>query len=265
MFLNSNIFGERRLIKRMYQEEMFVVLSGPSCVGKGPLHNALRKFYPDTERRLRKLTLYNSRSPRPGEQEGIDYYFRTREEIESLRDQEGYLVLDVRGDLQALATRDLESVLQAGLNPFFEGNPFVPTELWKHPSISAIPRISVFLSPLSREEILYLKQSSRGISLPEFITDVMRRKLLRRTQRQKGILSLQDLNNIEARAQSAYREMQLAWQFDYVIPNHDGEDSENWEQFYYPLADARKALLSFAAILNGQTPVNAEKWEPDLL
>jgi len=24
----------------------FVMLSGPSCVGKGPLHSALKRFYP---------------------------------------------------------------------------------------------------------------------------------------------------------------------------------------------------------------------------
>ena len=62
----------------------FVMLSGPSCVGKGPLYSALRKFYPDLAGRLDKIVLYNSRDPRPGEQEGIDYYFRPRSEIEEL-------------------------------------------------------------------------------------------------------------------------------------------------------------------------------------
>jgi hypothetical protein len=32
-------------------------------------------------------------------------------------------------------------------------------------------------------------------------------------------------------------------------PNHDGEASENWDAFYYPLGDAREALLAFAALL----------------
>jgi len=169
----------------------------------------------------------------------------------------------VRGDLQALDIENLLSVLAEGDNAFFEGNPFVPTELWKSPSFSDIPRISVFLSPLSRDEIIYLRQ--QGIDLREFVTDVMRRKLLRRTERQKGLLSIKDLTNIEARAESAYSEMQLAWQFDYVIPNHDGEDSEHWDQFYYPIGDARRALLAFASILKGEHPFGAEKWEPDLL
>ena len=32
-------------------------------------------------------------------------------------------------------------------------------------------------------------------------------------------------------------------------PNHDGEASENWDAFCYPLGDAREALLAFAALL----------------
>jgi guanylate kinase len=41
--------------------------------------------------------------------------------------------------------------------------------------------------------------------LSDFLTDVMRRKLLRRTQRQKGILSLKDLENIELRLERLCR------------------------------------------------------------
>jgi guanylate kinase len=45
----------------------FIILSGPSCVGKGPLHSAFSKFYPEMAASLHKLVLYNCRSPRPGE------------------------------------------------------------------------------------------------------------------------------------------------------------------------------------------------------
>ena len=243
----------------------FVVLSGPSCVGKGPLHKALKRFYPELEAKLEKLVLYNSRAPRPGEQDGVDYHFRPRQEIEDLGKREGYIVLDVRGDLQGLDLQDLRQILRGERDAFFEGNPFVPLEALKSSLLADVPRLSVFLSPLSRDEILYLKDSDRRVSLPSFVTDVMRRKLLRRTVKQKGILSLKDLENVERRASSAYREMSLAWHFDCVLPNHDGEDSENWEAFYYPIGDARKALLAFAAILGGEKPEYAETWSEDLL
>jgi len=90
-----------------------VILSGPSCVGKSPLYAALRKFYPHLAERLTKLVLYDSRAPRPGEVEGVDFYFRTRAYLEGLRGKEGFTVFEVRGDLQALDARELERKLAA--------------------------------------------------------------------------------------------------------------------------------------------------------
>jgi len=241
----------------------FIILSGPSCVGKGPLHNAFSKFYPEQAAVLRKLVLYNCRAPRPGEIDGKDYRFRPREEIERLSRKENFIVLDVRGDLQAVDLSEVDRGLAQG-ELFFEGNPFVGRKLLEALA-SKVSLLSVFLAPLSREEILFLGLPDRNVSLPDFVTDVMRRKLLRRTQRQKGILSLKDLENIERRASSAYTELKDAWRFDYVISNHDGEDSENWDAFYYPVGDAGKTLNIFAELIAGRTPAGAEKWEAALL
>jgi guanylate kinase len=241
-----------------------VILSGPSCVGKSPLEKALAKFHPHLRRTLRKLVLYNSRSPRPGELDGVDYHFRTRSKVEALRAQTRYAVLDVRGDLQALDVEELRGWLDES-NAFFEGNPFVGRALQTHPALAGIDRLSVFLSPLSKEEVIYLKAPERNVSLSDLVADVMRRKLLRRTRRQKLELSAKDLENIDARATSAYRELKEAWHFDYVIPNHDGEDSDNWEAFYYPIGDARKALSAFAGLLEGKVQPGVEKWEENLI
>jgi guanylate kinase len=241
-----------------------VILSGPSCVGKSPLDRALARLRPDLHQRLQKLVLHNSRDPRPGERDGVDYYFRSRTQIEGLRSQERFAVLDVRGDLQALDLSELTSLLERG-DAFFEGNPFVGRLLQTHPALAQARRLSVFLAPLSKDEILFLKDPARNLSLPELVTDVMRRKLLRRTRRQKGELSLRDLENIERRAGSAFRELQEAARFEWVIPNHDGEDSDNWEAFYYPLGEARQALLAFVELLEGRIPACAEKWEAGFL
>jgi guanylate kinase len=241
-----------------------VILSGPSCVGKSPLERALGRFYPDLRQHLQKLVLYNSRAPRPGEKDAVDYHFRTRLQIETMRAEKRFAVLDVRGDLQALDLPDLATLLDRG-DAFFEGNPFVGRLLQTHPSLARLQRLSVFLAPLSKVEILFLKDPARSLSLPELVTDVMRRKLLRRTRRQKGELSLADLENIERRAGSAFRELQEAVHFDCVIPNHDGEDSDNWEAFYYPLGDACRALLAFVDLLQSRIPACAEKWEDGLV
>jgi guanylate kinase len=240
-----------------------ILLSGPSCVGKGPLHTAFLNLYPERAVKLRKLVLYNCRSPRPGETDGKDYHFRSREEIQGLREKKNFVVLDVRGDLQAVDLKEVEQTLEQG-DLFFEGNPFVGRKL-QETFASKNPVLSIFLAPLSREEIMFLQSQAGGLSLPDFLTDVMRRKLLRRTQRQKNILSLKDLENIERRAASAYTELKEAWNFEHIIPNHDGEDSENWNAFYCPIGDARKALLAFTDLLDGKVSPLVEKWDRQLL
>ena len=240
-----------------------VILSGPSCVGKSPLAKALGRFHPDLSAKLRSVVLHNSRSPRPGERDGEDYHFRSREEIETLRDQARYVVMDVRGDLQALDLEELGGLLDRG-DAFFEGNPFIGRTLQTHPKLCDVNRLSMFLSPLAREEILFLRDRARA-SVADLVTDVMRRKLLRRAQRQKTHLSLRDLEEIERRAGSAYRELKEAHHFEHVIPNHDGEDSDNWEAFYYPLGDARRAFLAVVALLRGEEPMSVERWEEGLL
>ncbi len=243
-----------------------VVIGGPSCVGKGPLFSALRRFHPELTGRLRQLVLYNDRAPRPGEEDGVDYFFRPREEIEALRGRDGFVVAEVRGDLQALEINQINQIMNDGLDPFFEGNPFIPAALREAGVFDRFPTLTVFLSPLSGEEIRYLTAPDRQVDLGRFLTDVQRRKLLHRTQRQKGQpLSLVDLENIERRAASAIVELREAWRFDNVIAVHDGEANDNWDAFYYPIGDARRALLAFASLLRGEAPDAVERWDSDLL
>ncbi len=241
-----------------------VILAGPSCVGKSPIDKALGRFYPDLRNNLQHLVLYNSRAPRPGEEDGIDYHFRDRQEISALEGQDRFVVMEVRGDLQALDIQELKNQLNYG-DVFFEGNPFVGRVLQTHEKLSTIERLSAFMSPLSKDEIKELSAPENGSNLQKIVTDIMRRKLLRRTRKQKGELSLKDLENIETRASSAYRELKDANHFDYVLPNHDGEDSEHWDAFYYPIGDARKALLAFVDLLKGKESSLVESWEKDLI
>jgi len=240
-----------------------VILSGPSCVGKSPLARALGRLYPELRAKLAPVVLYTSRAPRPGERDGVDFHFRSREQVEALRGDEAYAVLDVRGDIQALDVAGLSRGLEAH-DALFEGNPFVGRTLQTHPRLVGVRRLSLFLSPLSAAELRFLRDEAR-LPLAEFVAEVMRRKLLRRMRRQSGELSLRELEEVERRASSAYRELKEAHHFDHVLPNHDGEDSEHWEGFYYPIGDARRALLALASLLRGEAPEGAEHWPPDLL
>ncbi len=247
----------------MHAKSRLVLLTGPSGMGKSPLTRALHQCHPELAAKLLPLVLYNSRSPRPGEHDGVAYYFRSRGEIEALRNNARFLVIEARSDLQAVDLDDLRSALSAH-DVLFEGNPFVARSLQTHPALKDFARLSIFLAPLSREEIVHL-QAQPHLDLPGLITDIMRRKLLRRTRSQKGELSLQDLEEIERRAGSAYSELQLAHHFDSVIPNHDGEDSDNWQAFHHPIGDARRALLTFVDLLQGGSPSQAERWNATLL
>lgn len=56
------------------------VISGPSGSGKGTIVDELRKIAPNIGVAVSATT----RAPRPGEQEGITYYYKTREEFENL-------------------------------------------------------------------------------------------------------------------------------------------------------------------------------------
>lgn len=240
-----------------------LIISGPSGVGKSPLLKAFDKFYPNIAKNYKKLILYNSRSARPNEVDGDDYYFRTKDYLNSLRINKNYLVFDVRDDIQALDINELVNNLKTN-NIVYEGNPFVGCELIKSKLLRDVERLSIFISPLSLEEILFFK-NNENIILSELITDIMRRKLLKRTQNQKGILSIKDLENIENRAISAYEELKLAINFDFVLPNHDGEDSDHWDTFYYPIGDARKTLKALVDLLENNKSSFAEKWNENLL
>lgn len=242
------------------QSGRLVILSGPSCVGKSPLEKALARFHPDLHQTLRPLVLFNSRAPRPGEKDGSDYHFRSRAEIESLRRSDRYVVMDVRGDLQALDLDALQRDLAVS-DVLFEGNPFVGATLLTQERLTSVERLSVFMSPLSHDELAFLTGPDCSASADAVVADVMRRKLLRRTSRQKGHLSLRDLEEVERRAGSAYRELALAHHFEHIIVNHDGEDSENWDAFYYLLGDARRAMVAMVELLRTGRSAMVEQWE----
>lgn len=63
----------------MQERGMLIVLSGPSGVGKGTVRQAmLEGDYRDFQYSISMTT----RQMRPGEVDGVDYYFRTREQFE---------------------------------------------------------------------------------------------------------------------------------------------------------------------------------------
>ncbi|WEK52854.1 MAG: guanylate kinase [Candidatus Cohnella colombiensis] len=66
---------------------LLFVLSGPSGVGKGTVCAALRKRLPDLIYSVSATT----RSPREGEQDGVNYFFKSREQFQEMIERDALL------------------------------------------------------------------------------------------------------------------------------------------------------------------------------
>lgn len=65
-----------------------IVISGPSGVGKGTLYKMLFERHPET---FTLSVSHTTRKPRAGEQDGVDYFYVTMEEFESLIEAQGFV------------------------------------------------------------------------------------------------------------------------------------------------------------------------------
>jgi guanylate kinase len=237
-----------------------IVIAGPSCVGKTPLVKALAKFYPELYKSLHKLVIYTSREKRKGEYEGVDYYYRSREEIEKMGANDNYQLIRARGHMQAVDLQHLQQLLLKG-DVLYEGNTFTGNVLIKESKHC----LNVFVSPLSKSDIQNLKTANPAVNLESISFELMKRKLVRRAQNFGQKLTKSVMNNIKIRASETYSELKQAWQFSYVLPNHDGEDSDNWHLADIPLGDAFKALHALALLIEGKINPTIEQWHEDLL
>ena len=66
---------------------LLLVVSGPSGVGKGTLDKALM----DRNRKIKMSVSATTRAPRPGEIEGVHYFFKTEEEFKAMVDRGEFL------------------------------------------------------------------------------------------------------------------------------------------------------------------------------
>ena len=71
----------------MSDRGLLIVISGPSGAGKGTICANIRKEMPNLVYSVSMTT----RAPRVGEEEGINYFFRTKEEFETLLSEDAFL------------------------------------------------------------------------------------------------------------------------------------------------------------------------------
>src|SRR5690625_6753761 len=67
---------------------LLIVLSGPSGVGKGTVRKAV---FDDPDTGFKYSISMTTRKMREGEVDGVDYFFKTREEFESLIEQDKFI------------------------------------------------------------------------------------------------------------------------------------------------------------------------------
>jgi len=68
----------------MKEKGLLIVLSGPSGVGKGTVR---KEIFSQHDTAFEYSISVTTRSPREGEVDGVDYFFRTKEEFEKLIEQ----------------------------------------------------------------------------------------------------------------------------------------------------------------------------------
>jgi guanylate kinase len=227
----------------------FIIISGPSCIGKGPLLEALRRVYPELA--FGQPVRYTSRIMRPGERDGVEFHFRSATDIRALP-PERYFIYPMRNNWQALDLNELDELFSRCERIITECYPPVVLPLLEHPRVlkagTGWETRTVFLTPLTDGEIAELAEHAPERPMADIIADIMRAKQIRRAVNQGKPLSREELDDIDVRAGQAYAEMQYRRLYSDVIVNHDGEDSEHWRSTP-PLGDAGRTLHALARIM----------------
>ena len=169
---------------------VLVALSGPSGSGKGTILQMLLSQREDTVCSISATT----RSPRPGEEEGVHYYFKSRHEFERM-----------------IATNAL--LEYAEYNGNYYGTPRVPIEKWLNAGKNVLLEIEV----QGAEQVI-----DSGVPMASVFITVPSAEELERRLRGRGTESEE---SIQGRLRIARWELSRAFRYDYVVLNDTVEDA----------------------------------------
>ncbi|ALV23202.1 guanylate kinase [Mycoplasma sp. (ex Biomphalaria glabrata)] len=126
-----------------------IILSGPSGVGKGTIRHKILQNYDINFWYSVSMT---TRGPRPGEQEGIDYFFVTKEEFEKRIEHHDFLeYAQFSGNYYGTPLSIVEEKLNSGIDVFLEIEVQGATQVLLNRKIKN--KVSIFLAPPSFEEL----------------------------------------------------------------------------------------------------------------
>ncbi|MBY8912248.1 guanylate kinase [Bacillus sp. YC2] len=102
----------------MKERGLLIVLSGPSGVGKGTVRQAI---FSQEDTKFEYSISVTTRSPRAGETDGIDYFFKTRDEFEHMIENNKLLEwAEYVGNYYGTPVDYVEKTLQEGKDVFLE-------------------------------------------------------------------------------------------------------------------------------------------------
>ena len=172
----------------MAEKGLLIVLSGPSGVGKSTIIARLLRRRSD----IRFSVSATTRNPRPGEEEGLSYFFRTHEEFERMIREDAFLeYAEYVGNFYGTPERPVDEQLEEGWNVLLDIEVQGAAQVIK----KRPDAVSVFVLPPSFKE---LERRLRGRG-----TDI--------------------LGQVAARLDRARRECALAHNYTYIVVNDDAE------------------------------------------
>ncbi|WP_099352371.1 guanylate kinase [Fredinandcohnia onubensis] len=151
----------------MKERGLLIVLSGPSGVGKGTVRKAIFS-QPDTK--FQYSISMTTRKPREGEVDGVDYFFKSKEEFEELIKNDKLLEwAEYVGNYYGTPIDYVESTLQEGRDVFLEIEVQGALQVRK-----AFPEgLFIFLAPPSLKE-LKNRIVTRGTETDDLILNRMK-------------------------------------------------------------------------------------------
>jgi guanylate kinase len=142
------------------------VITGPSGVGKGTLIRGLLERVPELELSVSATT----RSPRPGERDGVEYHFLTPGEFERRVAAGGFVEhAGYSGNRYGTLRSELERRLEAGLPVVLE----IEVQGARQVREALPEAVAVFIAPPSREA-LRARLVGRGTDAPEQVDERLR-------------------------------------------------------------------------------------------
>ena len=237
-------------------QKRLILLSGPSCVGKGPLTAAVKEFRPEIK--FTKLSVIKSKQsrhnvPRPDEY-GVwnnPDCWRTEEEFAALKGNDRFVIGNCHGFSQAVNLDMIvnfpeQTILMEMYYPMV--GPMLAAARLKDIKIE-----TVFVSPISEDEIEFVR--SCGMDAETVIKALMAVKQHNRIIFHKRSVDPEFLRDIKKRIDDSVLEIASAKNYKYVIVNRDGEGSPNWNRVAdgtftaQPVGDAKLAMDKLAEIL----------------